>query len=175
MTNGNNQSSLPIKDMLEKVQLGEILDQALEGFQVIDSDWRYVYVNKSVTEQGKKSKQELLGHTMMEVYPGIENTPLFEQMKQVAANKVSARFENEFRFPDGSVGWFQLYIHPWSNGVMIFSVDVTERKKLEEALAKKVEELEQLEQTGASKEKIAEIRASLAELRQTSASMVKQN
>lgn len=167
MTDATLPSSLSIKEMLDQLQLGEILDQALEGFQVIDSDWRYVYANATVAQQGKYTKEQLLGHTMMELYPGIETTPLFTKMQEVMNSKVSARFENEFKFPDGSVGWFQLYIHPWQNGIMIFSVDITERKKLEEGLAQKVEELQQLEISGITPEKIAELRTSLEALRNT--------
>lgn len=161
MTDSSNLSPLSIKEMLDRVQLGEILDQALEGFQVIDADWRYVYANNALAAQGKYTKEQLIGHTMMELYPGIETTPLFAKMQEVMNNKTSVRFENEFTFPDGSIGWFQLYIHPWQNGIMIFSVDISERKRLEQGLIKQVEELQQLENSRSTPERITEIKNSL--------------
>ena len=41
----------------------------IEGCQIIDFDWRYLYVNDAAAKQGRKKKQELLGYTMMQVYP----------------------------------------------------------------------------------------------------------
>lgn len=48
--------------------------------------------------------------------------------------------ENEFRFPDGAVGWFELRMEPLPVGVVILSIDITERKKAEE----RVEQLEEV-------------------------------
>lgn len=121
--------------------LETVLDNMLEGFQVISRDWEYLYVNNSVADQGKKSKAELIGKTMMECYPGIDKTPLFEQLKKAQDQKVSIRMENEFKFPDGSSGWFELYIHPWAEGIIIFSIDITDRKTAENKLYGKIKEL----------------------------------
>ena len=54
-----------------------ILDNLLEGLQIIDSDWRYIYVNKSAARHGHKTPQSLIGHKMLEIYPGIEKTEMF--------------------------------------------------------------------------------------------------
>ncbi len=110
------------------------LDDMLEGCQIIDFDWRYVYVNDAVARHGKRAKHELLDHTMMEMYPGIENTELFAVLRDCMENRVARQLENEFTYPDGSVGWFDLSIQPAPEGIFILSVDVTERKRAEDAL-----------------------------------------
>jgi len=108
------------------------LDNLIEGFQIINFDWRYVYVNKTVVKQGKHvSKDDLLGYTMMEKYPGIEKSELFKIMQQCMIERVSINVDNEFTFPDNSIGWFELRIHPVPNGIGILSMDITERKKSE--------------------------------------------
>lgn len=112
--------------------LDEIFNESTEGFQVIDSDWKYVYVNETVAKHGQTTVDQLLGHTMMEKYPGIEDTQLFISLKKCMEEKVKIEMENEFMYRDGTKNWFQLYIHPWSNGIMIFSVDISQRK-LDEA------------------------------------------
>lgn len=48
------------------------LDNLIEGFQLISFDWKYVYVNDAVIKHSKYTKEELLGHTMMEKYPGMK-------------------------------------------------------------------------------------------------------
>src|SRR5688500_3444250 len=108
-----------------------VLDHLLEGCQIIGFDYRYLYVNDVVAKQGRRTREELLGHTMMELYPGIENTHMFSLLKQCMHERKPAALENEFTFPDGSVGWFALKIEPVPQGVFILSIDITERKRAE--------------------------------------------
>src|SRR5687767_2732012 len=92
--------------------LKTVLDEMLEGFQIISHDWKYLYVNETVAKQGAATKENLLGKTMMECYPGIDKTPLFTQLKKCMENRVSVLMDNEFVYPDGHLGWFKLFIHP---------------------------------------------------------------
>ncbi len=124
--------------------LQEVLDDMLEGFQVISSDWRYQYVNKTVATQGKSTPSELLGRTMMECYPGIENTEVYAKCKQCMETQQSVLMENEFVFPDKTTGWFQLYIHPIKDGFIILSIDITEYKRAQEALNESIKKIDVL-------------------------------
>jgi len=118
----------------EHEALGTALNGMLEGFQIIDRNWEYVYVNDAVCTHGRKSREELLGHTMMEVYPGIEQTEMFGYLRKCMEDSTPHHMENEFTFPDGSKGWFELSIQPAPQGVLILSMDITERKRSEERL-----------------------------------------
>jgi nitrogen-specific signal transduction histidine kinase len=120
-------------------------DDLMEGFQLISKDWRYLYVNNAIVVQSKcKSKEDLLGFTMMEKFPGIENTHMFAALKECMGTRVSRNLENEFKFPDGSKGWFELRIEPVREGVFILSMDITERKKIEELNRRHMEGLEEM-------------------------------
>jgi PAS domain S-box-containing protein len=103
----------------------------LEGCQIISRDWRYIYVNHATARHGHKTKEELLGRKMWEVYPGIEKTEMFPFLKRCMEKRTPHRMENQFVFPDKSIGWFQLSIQPTPEGVLILSQDITERKKAE--------------------------------------------
>ncbi len=121
------------------------LDNLMEGFQIIGFDWRYLYVNKSVVKQSKyKSKKELLGFTMMEKYPGIEETELFDVLKICMKERVSKNMENAFTFPDQSKGWFELRIQPVPEGIFILSMDITERKRAEQNKEEHIKALESM-------------------------------
>ena len=120
----------------------EVFDEMLEGVQVIDSDWKYVYVNQAVIAQAKSSKEELLGKRMMDVFPGIDQTPMFHQLETCMKARVGSKLLNQFEFPDGSHGYFELIMTPVKEGVMIMSVDITEQKRLEIELKKLNEHLE---------------------------------
>jgi PAS domain S-box-containing protein len=119
------------------------LDSMLEGCQIIGFDWRYLYVNNSIARHGRRTKAELLGHTMMEVYHGIENTKMFATLRRCMEKRTTHRLENEFAYPDGSKGWFDLSIQPVTEGIFIVSMDITESKLSEEAMRKLTHVVEQ--------------------------------
>jgi PAS domain S-box-containing protein len=121
----------------------DVLDYLLEGCQVITFDFSYLYVNEAAARQGRRTKPDLVGRTMMECYPGIEATPMFEQLRRCLSERGHHRMENEFKFPDGSTGWFELRFEPIPQGVCILSLDITETKRSANELRRTEEQLRQ--------------------------------
>ena len=107
------------------------LDHMMEGCQIIDFDWKYVYLNDAADIHNRRPKTELMGKKYMDMWPGIEKTEVFGVIKNCLEERVPHHMENEFVFPDGTVGWFDLSIQPVPEGVFILSFDITERKKAE--------------------------------------------
>ena len=127
------------------------LDGMMEGCQILSPDLRYLYVNDAAVAHSRKSREELLGHTMTEVYPGIEDSLLFAELGRCMTTRAARRMENEFHYSDGSTGWFELSIEPVPQGVFILSIDITERKRTEEeraALADQLRHAQKLESVG---------------------------
>jgi PAS domain S-box-containing protein len=112
-----------------------MLDTMLEGCQIIDFNWRYTYLNDAAARDSRRTKEELLGHTMLEMYPGIESTSMFAELRRCRDERIARRLENEFVYPDGTAGWFDLSLQPMPQGIFILSVDITERKRTEQAMA----------------------------------------
>jgi PAS domain S-box-containing protein len=115
-------------------RLRSTLESLLEGAQILDRDWRYLYVNPAAARHGGKSVDELVGRTILESYPGIEETQVFSVLRNVMETREPAEMENEFEGPDGSVKWFQLLIQPVTEGLFILSIDITGKKEAESAL-----------------------------------------
>jgi len=112
------------------------LDTLLEGIQIIDYNWRYVYLNDIMEDQSKTSREELIGHTVMEKFPGIENTQLFLKLQQCMTDRQLQRFENKFDYPDSTTRWFDLCVQPAEEGICILSLDITAYKESEEKVVK---------------------------------------
>ena len=125
-------------------QLQKTLNSMQEGYQLIDYDWRYVYLNKAAAEQGRRSKDELIGRTMMEIYPGIDRTEMFSRLEECMKTRIPDKMENKFTYPDGSTAWFELHIEPAPEGIMILSLDITKRKDAEEELNNYRQRLEEV-------------------------------
>jgi two-component system, cell cycle sensor histidine kinase and response regulator CckA len=107
------------------------LDCLREGFQIIGFDWTYVYVNPAAARHGRRTPAELIGRPISEMYPGIEQTALFEVMRKCMAERSTHLLENQFTFPDGSQRWFELRIQPVPTGICVYSSDVDDRKRRE--------------------------------------------
>jgi PAS domain S-box-containing protein len=112
----------------------DVLDNMMEGCQIIDPDWHYIYVNDAAAKHGRISKEELLGHKMTDVYPGIEDTKMFATLKQCMDKRNPQKMVNEFFYPDGRRGWFELSIQPVPEGIFVLSMDITDRKMAEDSL-----------------------------------------
>lgn len=128
---------------LEKMYFKQ-LHTMIEGVQIIDFNWRYTFVNPALVKQSKKTAGELLGKTMMECYPGIENTPLFAKLKNCMQNRCIEHFENEFTFPDGTIEYFELIVQPIPEGLFLLSLDINERKQAEINRKEQIKMLEKM-------------------------------
>ena len=120
------------------------LDNMMEGGQIVDGDFRYVYLNDVAAKHGRLPKDKLIGMKMTEAYPGIENTEMFALLKDCISNRLSHKLRNRFEYPDGAVAWFDLSIEPVPEGAFVLSIDVTEEKRMMEELQKSHEGLESL-------------------------------
>jgi putative nucleotidyltransferase with HDIG domain len=70
----------------------------------------------------------LINRTIMEAYPGIENSELFAVLKRCMEQRTNHQMENRFEYPDGNAGWFELSIQPVPDGLFILSMDITAHK-----------------------------------------------
>ena len=141
----------PDEDALEldAHRLRDTFDALREGVQILSPAWRYLYVNEAVAGHGRKRRDELLGRTMMECYPGIEHTEVFATLDRCMRERVAATIENEFEYGDGTNAFFELRIQPSREGLIVLSLDITERKQLE-ATVRQDQKLRALGQMAAS-------------------------
>lgn len=120
------------------------LDHMMEGCQIISFDWKYLYLNEVAVNHSRTEKDKLMGKTMLDAFPGIEDTEIYNHISRCMKERIHYRLENEFVYPDGEKKWFKLSIEPVPEGVFILSNDITEQKHLQEELKKHHEHLEEL-------------------------------
>jgi PAS domain S-box-containing protein len=116
-----------------------LFENMMEGAQIIGFDWHYLYINNSGAKAGRRLKEDLLGHTIMECYPGFENTEMYFELNRCMRERISEKKEFEFVYPDGEISWFIFSIQPVPEGLFIISLDISDRKKIEAALGESEE------------------------------------
>src|SRR5207302_9342821 len=97
------------------------VDSLLEGVQVIDRDWRYLYVNEAACRHGGRAAQELLGRTVMACHPGIEQTDMFRMLGRVMTTRESEKMLNQVTLPDETRHWFEVRAQPVPDGICVLS------------------------------------------------------
>ncbi|MDO9260755.1 MAG: PAS domain S-box protein, partial [Flavobacteriaceae bacterium] len=120
------------------------LDNMMESFQIIDRDWKYIYLNKAAEKQNRRSKEQLLGKIFMEKWPGIETTEVYKLMKLCMDSMITQQKEIEFTFADGTKEWFDISVEPSTQGIFIRSTDITKRKKAENRKFQQTQMLESI-------------------------------
>lgn len=131
--------------LIEKeIQFRYFLDNMLEGVQIHDFNWRYTYVNDTLASYSKCRKEDLVGFTLMEKYPGIEQSELFKTFAKCMEDRIARQTETEFIFPDGTRSDFEISIQPVPEGLFILSIDKTEQKKAKNKLQESIKDLTDL-------------------------------
>lgn len=119
------------------------LDNLMEGGFIVRFDWTFLYVNEAGTKHARRTRDELLGRTVPDIYPGIGRTELFDKLRHCMTTRTTVMHETEFIYPDGSTGVFDVKIQPVPEGIFVLSNDITERKRTERQLAQLYADLEE--------------------------------
>jgi PAS domain S-box-containing protein len=130
-----------------EAQLSAFISQSTAGFGQVDLDGRFTLVNERFCEIAGWSREELMGKTLFDItHPDdrARNVPLFD--RAVAAGTPYAH-EKRYVRKDGSIVWVNNSVsvirratgEPF--GVLAVTLDVTDRRKGEDALRKGEETL----------------------------------
>src|ERR1700722_20517691 len=65
-----------------------MLESITDGLAAMDRDWRFTYVNSAWESLSGKTRQELLGHTIWELFPEVTGTILDREYRRAAAENI---------------------------------------------------------------------------------------
>ena len=124
-------------------RLQRTLDGMLEGCTILSHDLRYLYVNDVAARQARLPKDQLLGRTPMALYPDFENTGMYALLRRCLEEHQPVRDEEELTHLDGRTAFFEVSVQPAPEGLVILSMDTTERRRATEAREALEEQLRQ--------------------------------
>ena len=134
-----------------------ILESISDGFVVFDREWRYTYVNPAATRLLRKSREELLGQSLWDLWPAAAGTPAGPVYHRAMEERVPVQFEAFY--PEPLNAWFEVRCSPSPEGLSLFFTDVTTRRTAQDEIQRLNAELEQR-----VRERTAELEAANKEL-----------
>ena len=110
------------------VDLRSVLDGMSEGVAVLAPDFTILDVNAEGLRMESRSREEVVGRSHWEAYPGTEHTPLGAAYKQAMRDRESVKLEHRHVWDDGRISWLDMRAVPIAQGrIAVFYRDVTER------------------------------------------------
>ena len=121
-------------------RITSLLETISDGFHTFDREWRYTYVNPATVRMLHKSREELLGSNVWEVWPHLAGSAFGAAYRRAVAENVPVQFEAFY--PEPLNAWREVRCYPSPEGLAVFLTDTTERKQAEEEIKRLNAELE---------------------------------
>lgn len=112
-------------------RLHDTLELLSEAFFMLDTEWRFIYMNHAAEALLSRSRSELVGRNIWDEFPEAVGTESDVGYHQAMAEQSTVRFEQHYP-PLGK--WFEAEAHPVPDGLAVYFRDVTPRKEREEQL-----------------------------------------
>ncbi len=113
----------------EKQKNVEILESIGDAFFALDSDWNFTFVNTQMEKIVLKTRRELIGNCIWDIFPEAAKVAFGEQYHKVIRDQKPVQFE-EYYAPLGV--WLSVHAYPAKDGLSVYFTDVTQRKQAEE-------------------------------------------
>jgi diguanylate cyclase (GGDEF)-like protein/PAS domain S-box-containing protein len=123
-----NESSSPL---LHEGKLAEAFERVSDAFYAVDREWRFTYVNRRAQELWCRSQEDLLGKSIWEEFPQAVGSESYQKINQAMEEGVTVEFETVSPLLDR---WIAGRAYPSAGGLSVYFQDVTERKRVEEAM-----------------------------------------
>jgi PAS domain S-box-containing protein len=121
-----------------------ILESITDLYYSLDSEWRFTDINRQTLERFGKSREELIGKVIWDVFPDAIDSALYPHFYQAVKDLTPRHFELQSKIVPGR--WFETHVYPTEEGVSAYLRDISERKQAEEEIRFQAHLLDAVEQ-----------------------------
>ncbi|QUO49254.1 PAS domain-containing protein [Halorubrum ruber] len=120
----------------------ETLERIDDAFFALDDEWRFTYVNETAATLLERDPDELLGADVWEEFPAAIGEEYERNYRRAMAEQETVSFEAHYEPLDL---WTEVTAYPSQDGLSVFFVDVTDRKRREETLERLLGTVERIQ------------------------------
>jgi PAS domain S-box-containing protein len=110
-------------------KVGELIENISDAFFALNRDWVVTYMNEPAEQIFQKTRAELVGKNLWDVYPEAIDQEFGRAYHRALHEQVTVRFE---AYDAVRSSWFELRVYPNEDGLGIFVTNVDERKTAED-------------------------------------------
>jgi serine phosphatase RsbU (regulator of sigma subunit)/PAS domain-containing protein len=139
-----------------------VLEAMPAGFYSLDRDWRFTHVNAQAERLLGRTREELLGRVLWDDWPAAINS-IFEDSYRTAV-RTGKPVSFDAYYPAPLDGWYELRAWPTPDGLSVYFLEVTERRRVQEQAERSAQRLAILAQVSAELSGTLDARAATAHL-----------
>jgi signal transduction histidine kinase/PAS domain-containing protein len=147
-------TALFYRDLSETVRVANarepVFDRMSDAICALDDDWQFTYVNDHMTELTDRPRDELLGATLWEAFPGLVGTDLEDEYPE--AVETGEMFSTETYY-EPLEKHLEIRVYPSETGATIYLRDISHERTIQEELRRTVDELEALYELAADQDR----------------------
>jgi len=111
-------------------RVARVLEAMKSAFFSLDREWRFAYVNAEAERLLDKTREELIGGTIWELFPAALDSD-FEVNYRGAAESGEERVFEAY-YPAPLDAWYEVRAWPGADGLAVYFLDVTARRRAQE-------------------------------------------
>src|SRR6266851_4054 len=110
---------------LDKHLAALAFDQVQQAYVLLDSEFRYIFINREAERMMARNRDSLLGQSVWETYPDLLGTRVEHAYRRAASEGVSSEFDNYYAASDR---WYHLQVDPMDGGIIVGFRDISHEK-----------------------------------------------
>jgi PAS domain S-box-containing protein len=128
-----------------------ILESITDRFSAVDRDWRYTYINERALALARSARgrdftaDDVMGMSCWEFLPELVGTTIDRELHRAMREQRPVEFE---AYSEASASWLEVRAYPSEEGLSVYSLDISRRKRAEEELSRRAEQQALVAQLG---------------------------
>lgn len=119
-------------------RVGRVLESMSSAFFQLDHDWRFTYVNTEAERLLGTGRAHLVGEVIWDAFPPAVGTTFEEHYRRAASSGKPVSFEAYYPPLEA---WYEVRAWPSPEGLAVYFVDITARRRAQDALARSADQL----------------------------------
>lgn len=110
-------------------RIARVLETMSSAFFLLDAQWRFAYVNARAERLLGRTREELVGGVIWDLFPFAPGSPFEEHYRGAVATGEPRAFEAYY--PPPLDAWFEVRASPGPDGLSVYFHDITARRSAE--------------------------------------------